>query len=201
MLRFALVPMLLGLAACGTLGKLDASAERKREIADFSRVVVGEFVANDTREAKDEDEARRRAEEIDAGRQAFSEKIAQELREVGAFDEVLVGEASGPALRISGSIDQWEPGNVAARSLVGFVGKSEFDARVVFGDNETGQELGTLKVNRNSWPLPIGTFTNVVQSVELHMELAARRVAHELARARGLEIPEPTGEDEQAAAH
>jgi dCTP deaminase len=78
MLRFALVPMLLGLAACGTLGKLDASAERRREIADFSRVVVGEFVANDTREAKDEDEARRRAEEIDAGRQAFSEKIGDE---------------------------------------------------------------------------------------------------------------------------
>lgn len=185
---------------CGTLGKLDATAERRREIADYGRVVVGEFVANDRRKARDAAEAAERAERIEAGRLAFAARIAEELREVGAFDEVLLGEGRGPALRIEGSIDRWEPGNLAARSLVGFVGKSEFDASVVFRDLDTGAELGRLAVNRNSWPLPIATFTNVVQSVEFHMEQAARRIAHELARARGIGIPEraadPGADDE-----
>ena len=198
-MRYAILALSLLLTGCGTLGKLDATSERKREIADFRRVVVGEFVANDERKARNDEQAAKRAEAIDVGRKAFSQKIAQELREIGAFDEVLEGEGAGPALKIEGSIDQWEPGNVAARSLVGFVGKSEFDAIVVFRDLDSGTELGRLKVNRNSWPLPIGTFTNVVQSVEFHMGLAAKRIAHELAKAKGIKVPEPEGETAEAA--
>ena len=198
-MRYAILVLSLLLGGCGTLGKLDASAERKREIADFQRVVIGEFVANDDRKARDAQQADKRSAQIDEGRKAFAARIAQELREIGAFEEVLEGEGSGPALKIEGSIDQWEPGNVAARSLVGFVGKSEFDATVIFRDLDSGAELGRLNVNRNSWPLPIGTFTNVVQSVEFHMGLAAKRIAHELAKAKGLAIPEPEGETADAA--
>ena len=32
--------------------------------------------------------------------------------------------AAAPALKISGTVDQWQPGNVAALTLVGFVGIS-----------------------------------------------------------------------------
>lgn len=198
-MRYAILSLSLLLAGCGTLGKLDASSERKREIADYQRVVVGEFVANDDRKARNEAQATKRAEQIETGRAAFAKKIAAELREVGAFAEVLEGEGAGPALKIEGSIDQWEPGNVAARSLVGFVGKSKFDATVIFRDLDSGTELGRLEVNRNSWPLPIGTFTNVVQSVEFHMGLAAKRIAHELAKAKGIEVAEPEGETADAA--
>jgi hypothetical protein len=198
-MRYLVLTLALLLGGCGTLGKLDASSERKRAIADYDRVVVGEFIANDDRKARDEAQAAKRAEQIEVGRKAFADRIAEALREVGAFDEVMQDGGSGPALRIHGSIDQWEPGNVAARSLVGFVGKSEFDASVVFSDLDSGVELGRLKVNRNSWPLPIGTFTNVVQSVEFHMGLAARRIAHELARAKGIDVPEPEGETAEDA--
>jgi hypothetical protein len=104
---------------------------------------------------------------------------------------VTMDQADAPALKISGNIEEWKAGNVAARTLVGFVGMSEFDATVVFSDLATGEELGRLKVNRNSWPLPIGTAVNVVQSVEFHMHQAARRIAHELAKAKGLAVREP----------
>jgi hypothetical protein len=172
-----LVPVFL-LAACGSLGTLQASKERRAQIADYERVVVGEFTADDDPGAEE-------------GRGAFRAKIAEELRAVRAFDEVLLDDPGAPALKIDGNIEEWQVGNVAARSLVGFVGMSEFDATVVFSDLATGEELGRLKVNRNSWPLPIGTAVNVVQSVEFHMKQAARRIAHELAKAKGLAVSEP----------
>jgi hypothetical protein len=197
-MRYAILMLSLLLGGCGTLGKLDASAERKREIADFQRVVIGDFTANDQREPKNAEQAAERAAEIEVGRKAFAARIAQELREIDAFEEVMEGEGAGPALRISGSIDQWEPGNLAARSLVGFVGKSEFEASVIFSDLDSGTELGRLQVNRNSWPLPIGTWTNVVQSVEFHMGMAAKRIAHELAKAKGIQVAEPEGETADA---
>ena len=173
------------LAGCGSLGTLDASKKNKAEIADYEHVVVGEFTAEGER-------IKAKPEEVEAGRQAFSAKIVEELRKLGAFETVEAGEpVHSPALRISGTVDQWQPGNVAARTLVGFVGMSEFDATVVFSDAAGGEELGRLKVNRNSWPLPIGSASNVVQSVDFHMHQAAKRIAAELAKAKGLAVPEP----------
>lgn len=170
--------LVLFLAACGSLGTLHASRERRAQIADYQRVVVAEFTHDDDPGAEE-------------GRDAFRAKIAEELRAVRAFGEVAMDHAEAPALKISGNIEEWKVGNVAARTLVGFVGMSEFDATVVFSDLATGEELGRLKVNRNSWPLPIGTAVNVVQSVEFHMNQAARRIAHELAKAKGLAVQEP----------
>lgn len=176
--------MMLATAGCGSLGTLDASKARKAEIADYQHVVVGEFaVAGERIKAK--------PEEVDAGRQAFAEKIVEALAKTNAFETVELGETSGtPALKVSGTIEQWQVGNIAARTLVGFVGMSEFDATVVFSDLATGEELGRLKVNRNSWPLPIGSASNVVQSVDFHMHQAAKRVAAELAKTKGIIVPE-----------
>jgi hypothetical protein len=190
-MRSAILVMAVLLTGCGTLGKLDVDASRRAQLGALDRVVVGEFVANDTRRSRDADQAAKRAEALEAGRVAFAQRIAEELRTVEAFDEVHEAMAMPPALLISGTIDRWEPGNIAARTLVGFVGKSEFEATVRFTDLHTGTELGRLKVDRNSWPLPIGSASNVVQTVEFHMQQAARRVAHELARARGVEGPDP----------
>ena len=175
----------LMLAGCGSLGKLDASKKNRADIADYEHVLVGEFSAEGER-------IKAKPEEVEAGRRAFSEKIVEELVKLGAFDRIEAGEtADGPALKISGTVDQWQPGNVAARTLVGFVGMSEFDATVIFSDAASGEELGRLKVNRNSWPLPIGSASNVVQSVDFHMHQAAKRIAAELAKAKGIAVPEP----------
>jgi hypothetical protein len=181
------------LAGCGSLGTLDASKKQKADIADYDHVVVGEFTAGG-------DRIKAKPEEVEAGRRAFSEKIVEELRALNAFDSVEPGEASAmPALKISGTVDQWQPGNVAARTLVGFVGISEFDATVIFSDAATGEELGRLAVNRNSWPLPVGSASNVVQSVDFHMHQAAHRIAAELAKAKGVPPPPPVPEPEGAS--
>jgi hypothetical protein len=190
-MRSAILVLAVLLSGCGTLGKLDVDASRRTQLGALDRVVVGEFVANDTRRSRDAEQGAKRTEAIEAGRVAFAQRIAEELRAVGAYDAVLEAGAEPPALMISGTIDRWEPGNIAARTLVGFVGKSEFEATVRFTDLGTGAELARLKVDRNSWPLPIGSASNVVQTVEFHMQQAARRVAHELARARGVEVPDP----------
>jgi hypothetical protein len=176
-------------SGCGTLGRLDTKAGTARSIADYDRVIVADFAANDTREAKSPEQAAERAAAIEAGRKAFSAKIAEEIRATGAFAEVAQAKMVAPALQITGSVDQWEPGNVAARSLVDFAGKSEFNATVVVSDLETGEELARIVVDRNSWPLPIGASSNLVQSVEFLMHQAAKRIAHELAAAKGQAPP------------
>jgi hypothetical protein len=194
MRTMALAAAVLLLGGCGTLGRLDTPAATQRDIADYDRVIVADFAANDTRPAKDDAQAYARAAAIEVGRRAFAAKVAEEIRATGAFAEVAQGKMPAPALQLTGSIDQWEPGNVAARSLVGFAGKSEFNATVIVSDLETGEELGRIVVDRNSWPLPIGASTNLVQSVEFLMHQAARRVAAELAKAKGVEVPEATRE-------
>ena len=193
-IRVCTVLVALLACGCGTLGRLDTPAETPRPIAAYDRVIVADFAANDRRPAKDADDAARRAAAIEAGRRAFAAKIAQELRATGAFAEVAQAKLQALALQITGSVDQWEPGNLAARSLVGFVGKSEFDATVVISDLATGEELGRIVIDRNSWPLPIGASTNLVQSVDFLMTQAARRVAQELAKEKGVEVeasPDP----------
>jgi hypothetical protein len=195
MRTIGLAAVILLASGCGTLGHLDTKqADSGPKIADFDRVIVADFAVNDTRPAKDAAQATERAANIEAGREAFAAKIVEEIRATGAFAEVARAKMPAPALQITGSIDLWEPGNVAARSLVGFVGKSEFSATIVIGDLETGTELGRIVVDRNSWPLPIAASTNVVQSVEFLMNQAAKRVATELAEAKGVKLA-PTPED------
>lgn len=191
MRTIVLMAAVLMATGCGTLGHLDTPTAAKRSIADYDRVIVADFAVNDVRPAKDAAQAAERAENIEAGRRAFAAKIAEEIRATGAFAEVAQAKMPAPALQITGSIDLWEPGNVAARSLVGFVGKSEFSATVVISDLETNEELGRIVADRNSWPLPIAASTNVVQSVDFLMNQAAKRVATELAKAKGVEVADP----------
>ena len=194
-MRPALLLLLaISLAGCGSVGKLDASKKQKADIADYDHVVVGEFVATG-------DRIRAKPEEVEAGRAAFSEKIANALRKANAYETVELGETSqAPALKISGTIEQWQIGNIVARSLIGFVGMSEFDATVIVSDLASGEELARIKVNRNSWPLPVGTGVNLVLSVDVLMRQAARRVAAELARTKGIILPETDEEDEDEVA-
>ena len=48
-------------------------------------------------------------------------------------------------------------------------------------DADSGQVLATMTVDRNSWPLPIGASTNLVQNPNRFMNEAAKKMASELA--------------------
>ena len=79
----------LALTGCGSLGRLETKAGRAPEsIRDYDRVIVADFAANDTRPAKDAAEAAERATRIEAGRQAFTARLVEEIRATGAFGEV-----------------------------------------------------------------------------------------------------------------
>lgn len=171
------------LSGCGTLGHLESKTPaREAQIRDYDRVIVADFMVNDTREAKDDAQRAERAANVAAGAKAFSAKIAEEIRATGAFQEVAQAKMRAPALQVHGTVDLWEPGNVAARAITGFAGKSEFSATVIVSDLDSGQELARLVVDRNSWPLPIGASTTIVQTVDFFMHQAAKRVADELAK-------------------
>ena len=180
----------VALAACGSTGSLKSdSPEAKRKIADYDQVVVLDLAANDMRPAKDEEEKAEREKNIAEGRVLFADSIAEEITKSGAFATVSRTPLEGSSLVVTGSVDVWEPGNVAARVVTGFIGQSQFAATVEFRDSQTNQLLGTVKGDRNSWPLPIGASSTVVQTVTFFMKEAARKVASELAKAKGIEIP------------
>ena len=191
MRSFLLATLLCGaIAACGSTGSLKSdSPEAKRKIADYDQVVVLDLAANDSRPAKDEKEKAERAKNIAEGRVMFAEAIAEEITKSGAFTTVSRTPVPGSSLVVTGSVDIWEPGNVAARVVTGFIGKSEFAATVEFRDSATNELLGTVKGDRNSWPLPIGASSTVVQTVGFFMKEAARNVASERAKAKGIELP------------
>lgn len=190
LLRFAAASCVLALAACGSTGSLKSeSPEALRKIADYDQVVVLDLAANDLRPAKDDADKAARAENIAEGRIMFSDAVAEQLKESGAFGTVSRTPIPGRSLVVTGTIDVWEPGNVATRVVVGFIGKSEFAATIEFRDSETNELLGTLKGDRNSWPLPIGASSNVVQTVEFFAREQARNVSSELIKAKGGKVP------------
>lgn len=186
LLRIAAASCVLAVAACGTTGSLKSeSPEALRKIADYDQVVVLDLAANDLRPAKDDADKAAREENIAKGRVMFSDAVADQLKESGAFTTVSRTPIPGRSLVVTGTIDVWEPGNVATRVVVGFIGKSNFAATIEFRDSETNELLGTVKGDRNSWPLPIGASSNVVQTVEFFAREQARNVSSELIKAKG----------------
>ena len=190
LLRIAAASCVLAVAACGTTGSLKSeSPEALRKIADYDQVVVLDLAANDLRPAKDDADKAAREENIAKGRVMFSDAVADQLKESGAFTTVSRTPIPGRSLVVTGTIDVWEPGNVATRVVVGFIGKSNFAATIEFRDSETNELLGTVKGDRNSWPLPIGASSNVVQTVEFFANEQARNVSSELIKAKGGKVP------------
>jgi hypothetical protein len=177
---------LLMLAACGSTSKLQTeSSQHRRDIRDFPRVEVLDFAVSATSDASDDEKQARFLAQVAEASVTFADLIAEQLRERGAHDEVAREPLEGPALRVTGTITRYEEGNVAARMVSGFVGQAHFEAEVIVSDNSDGRVLGSFKVDRNSWPLPIGASSNALQNTGTFMSGAAKRIGEELASARG----------------
>ena len=186
-LRASAVLALLLLVACGSTSKLRTeSASARQQIRDYDRVEVLNFGATATKSSDNDKKLADFLAALAEARSHFADRIAEELTERQAFDEISRDPLEGRALRVSGTISRFEEGNVAARMVTGFVGQAHFEATVTVADNATGEVLGSFEVDRNSWPLPIGASTNAVQNVGMFMNGAAKRIADELAIARGV---------------
>lgn len=113
----------------------------------------------------------------------FADRIAGEIRKTGVFAEVLREPSEGEALLISGGITRYAVGNAMLRLFIGFgAGSSYFDATVDLSDNATGENLGQVVVDKNSWGL--GGAIAASQNVEGFMQGAAERIAKELATSK-----------------
>jgi len=195
-LRVGLLFLLGMLTACGSTSKLRTdSADARKQIRDYERVVVADFEATATKETDDQQKQAKFLVQLNDARSGFADLIAEELVDRKAFTEVSREPLEGKALRISGTITRFEKGNVAARVVTGFVGQAHFEAEVTVADIESGEVLGTFDVDRNSWPLPIGASSNAVQNVGMFMSGAANRIADEMAVARGVLKRGETGGD------
>ncbi len=178
--------VILMLAACGSTSKLHTeSSQHRRDIRDFPRVEVLDFAVSATSDARGDEKQAKYLAQVAEAAVTFADLIAEQLRERGAHDEVSREALEGPALRVTGTITRFEQGNVVARMVTGFIGQAHFEAEVVVSDNSDGRILGTFKVDRNSWPLPIGASSNALQNTGTFMSGAAKRIGTELASARG----------------
>jgi hypothetical protein len=175
-----ILSLVLLLPGCGSVSGLTRESAGAPRIADFDRVEVLDFEATGSETYEDAAKQADYDASLAEAKSAFADRIAEAVRESGAFAEVTREAGDGPALRISGRITRYDEGNLVARGLTGFAGKTHFDAEVSVADAGSGQVLATLTIDRNSWPLPVGASTATIQTTNFFMKEAARKIASEL---------------------
>ena len=178
------------LSGCGTTsgikrpGGADPAA-----LTQYDRIIVKDFADRVTPRTQPQYQDQTRQAMQDVTR-TFSDMIADQVRRTGVFQEVArEGAASPGTIAVTGDITQFERGRGTLRTFIGHgAGRSEFDAVVELRDAESNKLLGTVIVDKNSWPLP-GAVAGT-QTADSFMEAAAKKIANELQRAKtGL----PTG--------
>ena len=178
------------LAGCGTTsgirrpGGADPAA-----LTQYDRIIVKDFADRVTPRTQVEYQDQTRQAMQDVTR-AFSDMIADQVRRTGVFQEVArEGTGSAGTIAVTGDITEFQRGRGALRTFIGHgAGRSEFDALVELRDAESNKLLGTVIVDKNSWPLPGAVACT--QTADYFMEAAAKKIAIELQKAKtGL----PTG--------
>jgi hypothetical protein len=82
---------------------------------------------------------------------------------------------------IAGEVTRYTEGDSFARFMIGFgAGSSYFDATVRFTDGLNHEEVGVIKVDKNSWVLGGGYASG--QTPEMYMAEAAKKIAAETKR-------------------
>lgn len=173
--------VLLSLTACGSVSGLSKeSADAQMRIADFSKVEVLDFKVSNPRKFEDPKEQAEYDVALAKAQVMFADKVAEAVKETGAFAEVTRTAGADKALRLSGVITRYDEGNIVARGLTGFAGQTHLEADVTAADAGSGSVLATMKVDRNSWPLPVGASMSTLQTTGFFMNEAAKKIAAEL---------------------
>jgi hypothetical protein len=174
--RFVLGLSLSLLTACGTTSGIKTpESVPLMDLAAFDRVVVSDFGdATKEQSAQSKNSARE-----------FPDLIVEQVRAAGGFASVeRGGDPSAPGtLLVTGNVTRYSEGNAAARALIGLgAGSSYFDAAVELRDGKSQAVLGSIEVDKNSWPL--GGILAATQTPRTFMEGAAKKVAEELKKHR-----------------
>ena len=172
------------LSGCGTTSALRTPDSRVLpNLSKYTKVIVLDFKDGTMKNIKDAKKHLAYQETVMNAGKNFADRIASEIRKTTIFDEVSRAQLPEEAIVISGVITRYEEGSSAMRFWVGMgAGSSYLDAEVNFGDNLNQQELGTIKVDKNSWFLGGGLASG--QTVEAFMQVASQKIAKELVRAK-----------------
>lgn len=110
----------------------------------------------------------------------FAGIIAGEImRSHSSANVIRTGTPDASTLVIEGDITRYVEGNAALRLFIGMgAGSSYFDALVRVNDGGNGQNISTLKADKNSWGL--GGSIAAGQTVETFMNAAAKKTAQEI---------------------
>jgi Domain of unknown function (DUF4410) len=191
-IRFIVPVLAVALTACGTTSDIkpdsapvaEGGAPTKNvkltvDLSGYDKVVVLDFTdATDTSKLKP-DQLRSHNEMMATDLHHFSDLIARDIRDTGAYSEVVREPSEGKALVVSGRVTRLVEGNSALRLLIGMgAGSSYFDAEVKLSDSETGTTLGSATTGNNSWPL--GGALAAGQTVQGFLELSAIKIATRL---------------------
>jgi hypothetical protein len=179
------------LSACGTTSNLQPAADASPrtavpatgraplDLASYDTVAVLDFRDGTDKSKIKPEKLQAYSETVATATHTFSDLIAQKLRETKVFATVERGSASGHALIVSGSITRLVEGNTALRLLVGMgAGSSYFEATTEIADAESGQSLGHISTDKNSWALGGGIAAG--QTVDSFMQGAAVKIAQQL---------------------
>jgi len=170
------------LAGCGTTsGFKAASGQNAVDLSPFSRVVVKDFTDGASEKMKGL-ERERKVLEMKRVTKDFADMLAWEIGQKRIFDQLArTGAEDEKTVIIGGQITRYEEGSPTARFLVGMgAGSSYFDARVEFFRGGSGELLGAIEANRNSWVL--GGGIAATQTPDSFMREAARKVADEISK-------------------
>lgn len=171
-------------AGCGSVSGLRSEAGANTRIANYQRVEVFDFTASGSEKFPDAAKQAEYDASLLEARGKFADKIAEAITATGSFEQVSRQSLPEGALRISGDITRYDEGNIVARGITGFAGRTHFEAVVVIVDAATGKQLARIDVDRKSWPLPVGASASTVQTTNFFMTGAAKKVADELLAVR-----------------
>lgn len=174
------------LAGCGTTSKVKTTqAGGLQTIQKYSQVSVVDFSDKTPKKGTPEDPSTVQiGERMREHGRHFSDLIALELTKTKAFDKVnRVDKAEPGALVVGGDITRCVEGSSSMRFWIGMgAGSSYFDALVLLSDADTGQQLGQIVVDKNSWALGGGIASG--QTVQSFMQGAAVKIADQVSKAK-----------------
>lgn len=179
--RAALAAIGLTLSACGSVSRLEHSGGH--DFRAYRTIVIG-TLGNKPAIAIPDDKRLAYDTQVGIASSRFAMYLERELRAYRMDVDVVRGEPRPGALFVEGDITRYANGNAALRLFFGFgAGSSYFDAFVRFRDTDSGDVVGTVLVDKNSWPIASGVAA--FQTGDAEVLGAAKRVAEEIAFQRG----------------
>ena len=160
------------LSSCGSVSDFQPTTATGPVGKKYSRVLVRDF----THTVSDDDGT------TPVAARKFSDEISYAIqREIPNAKVMRSGKPGADTLVIGGEVTRYMEGNAALRLLVGLgAGSSYFDANIRFSDGVSGKNLGTIKVDKNSWVL--GGGLAATQTVDSYMKVGAEKTAEESAK-------------------